>query len=89
MDYARVRRLRKRIDKLRPQAAGVRPRQLNTLAISVGRHQRKGGKHPTFVKDGRPPLTIPAHREMKEGTVNNILDMLEEDLQYEEEVRDV
>jgi hypothetical protein len=84
-----IRRLRRRIDRLRLQAAGVRPRQLKALAVSVGRRQRKGGKHPTFVKDGRRPLTIPDHRKMKEQTVGNILDMLEEDLYYEEEIKDV
>jgi hypothetical protein len=84
-----IRRLRRRIDRLRLQAAGVRPRQLKALAVSVGRRQRKGGKHPTFVKDGRRPLTIPDHRKMKEQTVGNILDMLEEDLYYEEEIEDV
>jgi hypothetical protein len=89
MDDRMIRRLRKRIDKLRLQAAGVRPRQLKALAVSVGRRQSKGGKHPTFVKDGRLPLTIPDHRKMNEYTVGNILDMLEEDLYYEEERKDV
>jgi len=89
MNDRAIRRLRRRIDRLRLQAASVRPRQLKALALSVGRWQRKGGKHPTFVKDGRPPLTIPDHRKMKEYTVGNILDMLEEDLYYEEEMKDV
>ena len=89
MDDQSIRRLRRRIDKLRLQAAGVRPRQLKALALSVGRRQRKGGKHPTFVKDARPPLPIPDHRKMKEFTVGNILDMLEEDLWYEEGMKDV
>lgn len=89
MDDRTILRLRKQIDKLRLKAAGVRPRQLKALAVSVGRRQRKGGKHPTFVKDGRPPLTIPDHRKMREYTVGNILDMLEEDLYYEEEMKDV
>jgi hypothetical protein len=89
MDDRTIRRLRKRIDKLRLQAAGVRPRQLKALAVSVGRRQRKGGKHPTFVKEPRVPLTIPDHRKMNEYTVGNILDVLEEDLCYEEGMKDV
>jgi hypothetical protein len=89
MNDRAIRRLRRRIDRLRLQAAGVRPRQLKALAVSAGWRQRKGGRHLTFVKDGRLPLTIPAHSKMKEYTVGNILDMLEEDLYYEEEMKDV
>lgn len=41
------------------------------------------------MKEGRPPLTIPNHPgAMSPITVENILDMLEEDLDYEEGIAD-
>lgn len=56
----------------------------------MGRWPHKRGKEPTFVKEGRPPLTIPNHPgAMSPITVDNILDMLEEDLDYEEGIADV
>ena len=46
----------------------------------------KRGKHPTFEMEGRPPLSIPNHpRALSPITVDDILDILEEDLDALEE----
>jgi hypothetical protein len=90
MNPPRIRRLRHRIERLRLRKANVESKELRRLARSVGRWPHKRGKEPTFVKEGRPPLTIPNHPgAMSPITVDNILDMLEEDLDYEEGIADV
>jgi hypothetical protein len=69
--------------------ANVESKELTRVARSVGRLPHKRGKEPTFVKEGRPPLTIPNHPgAMSPITVDNILDMFEEDLDYEEGIAD-
>lgn len=87
MDLPRIRELRRRIQRLRPGIANIKPRELVALAEAVGRSPRKGGKEPTYVMDGRPPLQIPQHGSSKRSSVakytaKNILDHLEEDLDY-------
>jgi len=90
MNPPRIRRLRHRIERLRLRKANVESKELRRLARSVGRWPHKRGKEPTFVKEGRPPLTIPNHPgAMSPITVDTILDMLEEDLDYEEGIADV
>lgn len=85
MNLRRIRSLRRRIQRLRLRRANVSSKRLVTLAQAIGRVRVKRGKHPTFEKEGRPPLPIPSHsRMMSPITVDNILDMLEEDLDYEE-----
>ena len=59
-----------------------------SLAQSIGRRPDKRGKEPTFVMKPRPPLTIPHHTKMSKYTVESILDQLEEDLDYLEEIND-
>lgn len=89
VDARQIRRLRRRIERLHLHKANVRHRQLASIALSVGRQLRKGGKEPTFAKHGRPPLTIPNHPgPMSPITVDDILDRLEEDLDYEEGIAD-
>ncbi len=66
----------------------AKSRELASLAQSIGRSRHKRGKEPTFVMNGRPPLTIPHHRRISKYTVANILDQLEEDLDYLEEMAD-
>jgi hypothetical protein len=82
----RVRRLRRRIQKLRLQRAQVKPQQLVSLALAMGRVPHKRGKEPTFVMSRLPPLSIPHHDRLNKHTVDNILDDLERDLDYLEEV---
>lgn len=89
MNPKRIRKLRRRIQQLRLGKANVADRELRSLARSVGRVPVKRGKHPTYEKEGRPPLPIPGHsRQMSPITVENVLDMLEEDLDYEEGMTD-
>lgn len=89
MRVKRIRNLRRRIQQYRLGKANVGDRQLRSLARSVGRVPVKRGKHPTFEKEGRPPLPIPSHsRQMSPITVDDILDMLEDDLDYEEGIAD-
>ena len=82
--------LRRRIATLRRGKANVRFRQLAALAKSLGRVEVKRGKHPTFELPDRrrPPLPIPSHsRTMSPSTVADILDFLEEDLDFLEAPR--
>lgn len=89
MNAPKIRRLRRRIARLRLRRGNVQAKELKSIARSVGRQPHKRGKEPTFVKEGRPPLTIPNHPgTMSPITVDNILDMLEEDLDYEEGLAD-
>ena len=85
---SRIRRLRRRIQKLRLGKAQVKPRQLVTLAIAIGRVPDKRGKEPTYVLPPLPPLSIPHHGKISKHTVDSILGDLERDLDYLEEVGD-
>lgn len=61
-----------------------------SIARSLGWLPRNRGKEPAFEKSGRLPLTIPDHPgEMSPITVDSILETLEADLFYEEEMGDV
>ena len=82
----RIRRLRRRIQKLRLGRAQVKPTQLVSLALSIGRTPDKRGKEPTFVMNPLPPLSIPQHGQLSKYTVDDILDDLERDVDYLEEV---
>ena len=85
MKRRRIRKLRRRIAAIRLRKANVVSRELRSVARSVGRRPGKRGKEPTFVKDGRPPLSIPDHPgSMSPLTVEDVLDVLDEDLDYEE-----
>ena len=92
MSSQRITRLRRRIAQLRLRKANVGAQELRRLALSIGRRPGKRGKEPTFVMKPRPPLTIPHHgkmRKINKNTVGDILDQLEEDLDYLEEMSDV
>jgi hypothetical protein len=89
MNPQRIRRVRRRIGRLRLRKSNVESKELRSIARSAGRWPHKRGKEPTFVKEGRPPLTIPNHPgAVSPITVDNILDVLEEDLDYEEGIAD-
>ena len=83
---SRIRRLRHRIQKLRLGKAQVKPRQLVSLATAIGRVLDKRGKEPTYVLRPLPPLSIPHHGKISKHTVDSMLDDLERDLDYLEEV---
>ena len=61
-------------------------RELESLAKAIGRNIQNRGKHPIFIKTGRPPLAIPHHgKPIKKFTKENILTILDGDLSIEEE----
>jgi hypothetical protein len=85
MSPKRLEELRERIRALSEQAQ-VPSRDLENLAEAIGRRLRKGGKHPTYIMRGRPPLPISHHSApIKRFTKNNILLVLEGDLDAYEE----
>jgi hypothetical protein len=87
MDAKKIRKLHRRIEQLRQRKANVRARELASIARSLGRFPKNKGKEPCFEKSGRTPLTIPNHPgEMSPITVDSILETLETDLFYEEEL---
>jgi len=89
MTPERIRSLRRRIGRLRVRKANVRSREIVSLAQAAGRVSVKRGKHSTFEKAGRPPLTIPHHPgSLSPMTIDSILDMLEADLDQEEGLMD-
>jgi hypothetical protein len=75
-----------RIKRLLGQArrSQQKARDLETLARMVGRRQDRRGKEPTWVHDELPvhPLSIPHHggRDLRPGTRNSILNVLEDDV---------
>lgn len=65
---------------------GVRPRELEDFARSLGRKLYDRGSHPTWVStifSDLPPVSIPNHggRDLNRFTKNGILDQLEADIE--------
>jgi len=78
----RIARLRKRVERLRGKG-GIKPTELESLAMACGRVRQKRGSEPTWInlnlKQLRP-LSIPHHKELNRFTAQGILDQLEIDL---------
>lgn len=81
----KLKKLRRTLDALRRRLGSVRNDEVAALAQALGRTRFNRGKEPTYVKPGRPPLTIPAHGTLKVGTAASIVNQLEEDLLLLEE----
>ncbi len=83
MNQNEIRRLREEIARFR-RAGGVKSRDLERLAASLGRKRHRRGKEPTWVSEmlpGARPLSIPSHpRDLNRITARTILDLLEADL---------
>lgn len=78
-----VETLEQKINRLRDRSGNIRFRELESIAISVGRKRGKRGKEPTFIDPSgkSKPLSIPNHsRSLSRITANNVLNVLEEDL---------
>ena len=89
MRRRRISKLRRQLEQLRARGWGIKPRELESIATSVGRKPANRGKEPTFTSErpGWRPLSIPAHPELKRQTAANIIDQLELDLdQLEDEL---
>lgn len=92
---------RRKLAKLRGEISAMRrapqtARDLERMALQLGRSSRVRGKHPMWLSEhfDLPPLSIPRHggRDLPVGTRNSILNQLEEDVlaweEYFEEVGD-
>jgi hypothetical protein len=90
MTRRKLRQLRKRIETLRSHPRNIESREVEALAKALGRNPSKRGKEPTYISYLLPkssPLTIPHHsKSLKIGTVLNILDQLEKDIDDLEEL---
>jgi|Deesub1362A_J573_1020465.scaffolds.fasta_scaffold09066_4 hypothetical protein len=84
MNKKRLSKIKRKMDDLRARSAGIRSRELVSIAISLGRRRSKRGKEPTYVSEPFPhlrPLSIPSHsKPLKRFTASSILDQLEEDV---------
>ena len=76
-------RIEEKIGALRSRPANIRSRELESIALALGRIPGKRGKEPTFIDPRRiwKPLSIPNHPgALSKYTAGNILDALEGDL---------
>jgi hypothetical protein len=71
------------MDQLRRGGGQKSAREIEQLAIRLGRKRHPKGKEPTYFNEilpDLPPLSIPGHGgDLKPGTAKNILDQLDED----------
>jgi len=91
MNWSKLKRLKRQLEKYRGGIHNVRASQLVSLALQLGRRPSSRGKEPTYVSDLLPmsrPISIPGHPgTLATGTVRNILDRLEQDIfEFEEEL---
>jgi hypothetical protein len=87
----KIKRLRRRITELRNAKHNIRPSDLVSLAESLGRKLKKGGKHPTYISyllTDRNPISIPGHPTIKSPTAMSIVDDLESDIDRLSELLD-
>ena len=82
MNREKLKKLREEIDKLR-RRGGIKPRELETLAMALGRKRSPRGKEPAWVSEvaGCYPFTIPNHpTDLNKFTARRILNQLEADI---------
>ena len=83
MHQKKIKHLRRKIAGLR-RAGGIRSRELERLAVQLGRRRHKSGKESTWISEilpGARPLSIPSHPgDLNRFTARTILDHLESDL---------
>lgn len=85
MHTKKLAKLRRLLTELRSNPIGIKPRQLKSIARQLGRSKKSGfTNEPTFVRQLdpslSPPLSIPAHKELKRGTARSIIDALLDDV---------
>jgi hypothetical protein len=84
---ATLKKLRHELEDLRGRKNTLRFDDVAGLARRLGRTEAVRGKHPFFVKEGRPALSVPHHPgTLSRDVVKVCLTMLEEDLELLEEV---
>lgn len=83
MHHKKLRKIRRSIDQLR-RKGGVKPREVEAIARSLGRKPNPRGPEVNWVNQLLPssfPISIPHHGEdLNKFTKNNILNQLEEDV---------
>ena len=88
MRKKQIARLRQEIERLR-RSGGVKSRELQELAKSLGRKRHNRGKEPNWVSeifDDVFPISIPDHPgDLNKYTARGILSQLENDLDKLEE----
>lgn len=84
MDKAKLRREKRKLERLRQHPANIRAQELINLAEALGRERSNRGKEPTFISLLLPdsnPISIPNHPgSLSRFTAGNILDALEQDI---------
>lgn len=84
MNKVKLRRLKKKLEKLRTRPANIKPEELINLAEALGRERSNRGKEPTYISallPYRTPLSIPNHPgSLNKFTAGSILDTLEQDI---------
>jgi hypothetical protein len=79
-----VTKIKRELDELRRGGGQKSARQIEQLAIRLGRKRHPKGKEPTYFNEilpDLPPLSIPGHSgDLKPGTAKSILDQLDEDV---------
>jgi hypothetical protein len=88
MNRQKLAKLKARIANLRRRVNNLRHKDLESIALALGRIRFPRGKEPTYITDvfNAPPISIPDHPgNIKRGTATNILDALEMDIyRYEQ-----
>ena len=84
MNQRKLAKLRTALRAHRLNPIGIRPRELVSIASKLGRTKKSGfTNEPTYVRTRdpqlTPPLSIPAHSELKPGTARSIIDALLDD----------
>jgi hypothetical protein len=86
----KLRKIKKELDELRRRGGQKSARQLEQLAIRLGRKRHPKGKEPTYFNEilpELPPLSIPGHGgDLKSGTAKSILDQLDDDIFHLREI---
>ncbi|HYK04709.1 MAG TPA: hypothetical protein VE974_23355 [Thermoanaerobaculia bacterium] len=79
-----LRTIREELDRVRRGGGQKTARQLEHLAIRLGRKKHPAAKEPTYCSthlSELPPLNIPAHGgDLSSATAQYILDQLDEDI---------
>jgi len=84
MDKKKLNKIAAQLRGLR-NSGGIKSRELESIAKSLGRKQHSRGSEPTWISTEFPsqrPLSIPHHsKELNRNTAGQILDQLEDDIE--------
>jgi len=85
MDSKKLAKIETELRHLRVHCHGIRPEVLVSIAKQLGRERKSGyTNEPTYIRLRdpalTPPLSIPAHSQLKTGTARNIISILLDDV---------